>query len=63
MNIGERLKEIRVKSGFTQKNLAEKTGLATITIQSYEANKFKPKLDTLEKIALALDVSVSCFFK
>ncbi|WP_312047519.1 helix-turn-helix domain-containing protein [Anaerotignum sp.] len=60
--LGEKLKEIRVKRGFTQKDLAEKTGLATITIQGYEANKFKPKLETLEKIAEILSIPISYFF-
>jgi len=61
VNISQRLKEIREKSGFTQKELAERAGLATITIQGYEENKFKPKLGTLEKIAHALNVSIDCF--
>lgn len=60
--LGDRLKEVRLYRNLTQKELAERVGLATITIQGYEANKFKPKLKTLEKIANALDIPLSYFF-
>ena len=60
--LGDKLKEMRLYRHITQKEMAEKTGLATITIQGYEANKFKPKLETLEKIAKALDTPIAYFF-
>ncbi|WP_312070397.1 helix-turn-helix transcriptional regulator [Anaerotignum propionicum] len=63
MSIRGKLREVRIKLGFTQKDIAEKAGLAIITIQGYEANKFNPKLETLDKIAEALNVSVYCFLQ
>lgn len=42
----------------TQKELAQKTGLAEITIRNYEAGKYKPKIEQLQKIAEVLGVSL-----
>lgn len=57
MNTGERIKAIRKEKGFTQKHLAELTGLSVNAIQSYEYGKYEPKIPQIEKIAEALDVS------
>jgi len=38
----------------TQKQLAEKSGIATITLQQYERGVREPKLDTIAKIARAM---------
>lgn len=56
MDIGKKIKQLRKEKGVTQKQLAERTGIATITIQQYEANKYKPKIEKLRQIAIALDV-------
>lgn len=61
MNIGQRIKEARLEKGLSQAQLAEKCGFATITIQQYERNKREPKLENLQKIADALDMSVIAF--
>ena len=59
MTIGERIKQARKKAGLTQKELAEKTGLATGTIQQYEYNQYKPKFENAQRIADALGVSLN----
>lgn len=41
----------------TQKELAEKVGVATITIQQYERNVREPKFEIVKRIAKALGVS------
>ena len=56
--IGENIKRVRGKKGMTQKELAEKCNLATITIRQYESGKREPKTETLYKIAKALDVYI-----
>lgn len=56
MTIGERIKAVRKEKGLTQKELAERTGLAVITIQQYEADKYEPRSDNIIRIAKALDV-------
>ena len=56
--IGERIKKARIKSGLTQRELAEQCGLSTGTIQQYELNKRTPKnRDILNTIANVLNVS------
>ena len=57
MSIGENIKSIRKEQKITQKKLHELTGLAIITIQEYEADKYKPRLDSVLKLASALKVS------
>ena len=47
---------IRKEKGYTQKQLAEKCGMATGTIQQYELNKREPRREQLQKIATALNV-------
>ncbi len=56
--IGENIKRVREEKGMTQKELAEKCNLATITIRQYESGKREPKTRTLHKIAKALDVYI-----
>lgn len=61
MELGQIIQEKRKKAGLTQKELAEKVDVATITIQQYERNVREPKLETVVRIAEALNVSVSEF--
>lgn len=58
MTTGKIIQAIRKEKGYTQKQLAEKCGLATGTIQQYELNKREPRQEQLRKIANALDVSI-----
>ena len=55
-NIGENIKKARQKAHLTQKALAEKSGVATITIQQYESGKRTPNLKQLLKITDALGI-------
>lgn len=43
----------------TQAELAQKVGLATITIRQYESGAREPKFDTLRKISQALDCELT----
>ena len=61
-NAGKLIKEARKNKGLTQKQLAEKTGLATVTIQQYERNLREPRLKNIIKIANALNVSPESLF-
>ncbi len=58
MSIGENIRKIRKQKGLTQKKLAELSGLNEVTIRSYELGKFKPKIETIQRIANALDVTI-----
>lgn len=57
--IAHQIKSARKAAGLTQEELAEKVGLATITIRQYEAGKRVPNNNAWRKIANALDVSES----
>lgn len=57
MNVGERIQAARKKTGLTQKELAQRLGLATGTIQQYELNKRQPRMEQLREIADVLSVT------
>lgn len=58
MTTGDRIKKARKNAGLTQKQLAEKIGVAEITIRQYETNKRLPKnKDITSKLADVLHVS------
>lgn len=59
MTIGQRIKEARKDTGLTQRELAERSGTATGTIQQYELGKRQPRIEQLQRIASALDVDVN----
>lgn len=54
-----RLREIRKARGYTQNKLAIKSGLSRQAIVVIESGQKSPTLNTLAKIANALDVTVS----
>lgn len=56
-NFNENLKESRLKSGLSQKDLSENIGVAKSTYSLYESGKREPNVDTIKKIASALNVS------
>lgn len=56
------IKNLRNAYGLTQKELAEKAGIATITLQQYERNKREPRKEVLSKIAIALNIPVEAFY-
>lgn len=63
MTVGEAIKDIRTKKGITQVQLATAIGMDDAAIRKYESGKLKPKAETIEKIARALNVepaTISC---
>ena len=58
MTIGERIKEFRLRAGLTQSELAEKLGIPYQSIGQWERGLRSPKIETLQKIADALNVSL-----
>ena len=61
MSVKDKLKEKRIERGYTQKKLSELCGIAESTIRQYELGKRNPKLETIEKIATALEFPVHVF--
>lgn len=61
--IGKRIKILRLERGLAQGDIEEATGVSRSHISKIERGKIaNPGLDTLEKIAKALKVSVSFLF-
>lgn len=54
---GRRLADLRRQRGLTQAALAERAGIATNTVGSYERGAKTPRPVTLERLATALDVA------
>lgn len=57
MEIGNRIKELRVAKKLTQTELAKIVGLSYIQIGRYETQKSNPSSDVLQKLAVALDTT------
>ncbi len=57
-NIGENIRKVRNKKGFSQQDLAEKCGFSNTTLSAYETGKKIPGLPTLAKIANRLGVNM-----
>lgn len=53
----DRLREAREMRGFSQGELADRSGLQSSAISHFETKKRKPSFDNLRKLADALDVS------
>jgi transcriptional regulator with XRE-family HTH domain len=53
-DIGSRMKELRVKLGMSQKDLADKIGLTTSFVSQVENNQVSPSLNSFLQIANAL---------
>ena len=53
-----KIKEIRLKKNISQTRLAEMTGTTQAAITAIENNKRVPRIETLMRIAAALDTSV-----
>ncbi|MBU4438189.1 MAG: transcriptional regulator [Acetobacterium sp.] len=59
MDTKDKVKKYRKEKKLTQKQLGELSGLSEITIRKLEAGKSNPKIETLQKIANGLNVSLS----
>jgi transcriptional regulator with XRE-family HTH domain len=61
METGKLIKELRIKKGLTQEELADKTEISSRTIQRIENGEVDPRVYTLQMIALALEVDYNLF--
>jgi len=61
--IGERLKEERLRSGWSQKDLAQESGTNVDTISGIETGQHEPRPSTLRKLAKALEIEVRELFE
>ena len=59
MTTGERIRLAREARGMTQSQFAEKIGVHWVQVSQWERGERNPKIETLEKIADALQLDVS----
>ena len=56
-NFGDRLKELRLQNGMTQKDLADRIGVTKSVISFYELRERTPSPEVLVKLATIFHVS------
>jgi transcriptional regulator with XRE-family HTH domain len=61
--IGERLKEERLRNGWSQKDLAQESKTNVDTISGIETGQHEPRPSTLRKLAKALGIEVRDLFE
>ncbi len=62
MNIGETIRTFRLNKGMSQGDVERRTGLLPCYLSRVENGHTTPSLDTLARIASALDVPLALFF-
>jgi len=62
MKIGTTIRGHRLQKGLSQGDIEKKTGLLRCYLSRVENGHTVPSLDTLSKIALALDIPIAQFF-
>ena len=60
--VGKRVKELRNKLGVSQEELADLAGLDRTYITSVECGKRNISIVNIEKLAIALNVTIAEFF-
>lgn len=63
MSVGKNVRKIRKEKGLSILDLKNLTGLSKSTISDLENDKSSPTIETLQKIAKALNVDIKEFFK
>ena len=63
LNLGGRIKELRLQRGLTLKDLAERTGFSPALLSQVENNLVSPSISTLWNFAEALGVKIGYFFQ
>ncbi len=61
--VGERLRNYRMQLGYSQETLAEKAGLHPTYIGQLERGEKNATLETIEKVAFALEVPLEKLFE
>ena len=62
MNIGETIRNFRLQKGMSQGDIEKRTGLLRCYLSRVENGHTIPSLDTLAKIAVAMDLHLAQFF-
>jgi transcriptional regulator with XRE-family HTH domain len=63
INVGRRLRELRIERGISIRALAEQSGLNVNTLSFIENGKTSPSVSTLQRVATALSLPINAFFE
>ena len=63
INVGRRLRELRIERGLSIRALAEQSGLNVNTLSMIENGKTSPSVSTLQQAATALKAPINAFFE
>jgi transcriptional regulator with XRE-family HTH domain len=63
VNIGLRVRQLRVERGMSMRALAEASGLSVNTLSLIENGKNSPSVSTLQRAAAALGISITTLFE
>ena len=58
MILNKRLKELRLRDGVTQKSIADKIGVTSVSLQRFEYGTARPKLENIIALADYFNVSL-----
>lgn len=61
--VGQRVRQLRIESGWSIRALAEASGLSVNTLSLIENGKISPSVSTLHRAAQALGVAITAFFE
>src|SRR3954465_10476961 len=59
----DKLKQMRLERGWSQQDLADRAGVGQDTVSGLETGRRQPYPSTMRKLAAALDIDVSDFFR
>ena len=62
-SVGRRVRQLRTRAGMTQERLAERAEISVSFLSMIERGERSPHLDTLDRLALALEVAVEEIFR
>ncbi len=63
LDVGQRLKSLREARGISMRSLARSSGLSANALSMIERGRTSPSVSTLNKLANALEVPVTAFFR
>jgi transcriptional regulator with XRE-family HTH domain len=63
MDVGSRLRELRLERGLSMRSLARLSGLSTNALSMIERGKTSPSVSTLYKLSEALELPITAFFR
>ena len=62
IDVGRRLKELRLAHGLSQRALAKRAGVSNATVSMIESNRVSPSVSALKQILAGFPLGLSAFF-